>query len=230
MPPLAIIIARYLDHLLSLPDKNETLKIRVRILSVVNMILGIGFSLFLLFSKTEISPLLAFTASAFFITGLTLFFANNHVSSRNIIALIIVSSYISFTSAWLTTCTLSKDSIKPLALTINTLMKKHPDAEIVNYDFYRQDLPYYTQHIVTVVGNLNKNDFNELTYGIRHDKKSQQWMISSKIFWKRWNSRERLYVVMKLKLYKKTYKKFGRKVRVIQSTSNDILITNKEVT
>ena len=109
-------------------------------------------------------------------------------------------------------------------------MKKHPDAEIVNYDFYRQDLPYYTQHIVTVVGNLNKNDFNELTYGIRHDKKSQQWMISSKIFWKRWNSRERLYVVIKLKLYKKTYKKFGRQVRVIQSTSNDILITNKEVT
>ncbi|MDP1573472.1 MAG: glycosyltransferase family 39 protein [Coxiellaceae bacterium] len=226
-PPLAIILGRYIDHMFNLSEKNNALVVALRIFAVLTMLLGAGFFIFHHFSKMPTPLLIALTASAFFFTGFLVLITQKLGSLKQTIIVFLIGAYLLLVLGWLSACMMNKRSIKPLAITINALIKHHPKAEIVNYGFYLQDLPYYTRSIVTVVGNMKKNDFNELTYGIMHNKASKDWMIDFKTFWKRWNGEKRIYAVIDLRDYHYFLKTAKNKFYFIQKTSMFALVSNK---
>jgi len=110
-------------------------------------------------------------------------------------------------------------SIKPLALKINALKK--PGDEIVAYNRYYQDLPFYTRsHIILMGGG------GEIAYGIAHDKDKQQWFIHQQQLWKMWQGKTRIFMVMEKGNYEKLRKKHP--MVFLSETTRNVLVSNRK--
>jgi 4-amino-4-deoxy-L-arabinose transferase-like glycosyltransferase len=66
--------------------------------------------------------------------------------------------------------------------------KLTPTADVITYNQYYQDLPFYLQRRVSIL-----NWKNELTYGMAHQD-TREWMINDGQFWQRWHSKQSVYV------------------------------------
>jgi 4-amino-4-deoxy-L-arabinose transferase-like glycosyltransferase len=110
-------------------------------------------------------------------------------------------------------------SVKPLTDVLKPLMQKESDAKIVAFDEYFQDMPFYLERTVTVVGWKN-----ELTFGIHLFPESQSWMIEVPEFWTMWKTVP-VYAIGPLWLYDEA-KKQGE-VCVLAWTVENLLIVNR---
>jgi 4-amino-4-deoxy-L-arabinose transferase-like glycosyltransferase len=86
---------------------------------------------------------------------------------------------------------LQRPSIKPLAQVIQVLKK--PGDIVGSYKSYYQDLPVYTNQVVTVVDSQG-----ELEFGCEVED-CKQWMIDEKKFLELWNSDRRVFIVARIK-------------------------------
>lgn len=77
-------------------------------------------------------------------------------------------------------------TIQPLANILIPILK--PENEVITYNQYYQDLPFYLQRRVSIL-----NWRNEMSYGMTHQD-TRAWMINDETFWKRWKGRERVFV------------------------------------
>lgn len=119
---------------------------------------------------------------------------------------------------------LERRSIKPLAKMINHLSSS--DDLIVAYNHYYQDLPFYTQRKIITVNWF----VNELKFGIEHQKNAKQWMITHKEFWKLFNSKKRLFVLIHHWSFPGIQKENPKtKFYIIGKTERNILISNQEI-
>lgn len=110
---------------------------------------------------------------------------------------------------------LADRSIKPLALIIKS--KASPQDEIVAFRRYFQDLPVYTERIVTVVERKG-----ELDFGLTLEDKTQH-MIPYDVFKQRWNTPgHRMFAVM-------SHENFAKDphVHVLGATSRYVLVSNQ---
>jgi len=110
-------------------------------------------------------------------------------------------------------------TILPLANRLNSLLTKQD--EVVAYNQYYQDLPFYLQRRITIL-----NWKNELTYGMQHQD-THEWMITDKTFWQRFHSKQRLFILMG----KKEYENFiirhpNEHAYLIDQTTTNVLISN----
>ena len=80
-----------------------------------------------------------------------------------------------------------KPSLKSIALYINE--HRQPGDKVVAFDSYFQDLPVYTQQVVTVV-----NALSELEFGTTVEDTSA-WMIQQDKFIAWWRNGKRLWIV-----------------------------------
>ncbi len=111
-------------------------------------------------------------------------------------------------------------TVQPLAVTLNTLLK--PNDEVVTYNQYYQDLPFYIQKRVTIL-----NWRNELTFGMSHQN-TDAWMITTPTFLKRWKSAQRIYMIMSVSEYKRFHEIYPHeRILVIQQTPTNVLVTNR---
>ena len=221
-PPLAILVAHYFDkHCTSISFSKNT-KVSAMFCAFFYIALSIGLIIYLHISKIPLTPALVTTGVLAFLTGCFIFIWTSLQRIKMLFISSLIGVYAIMSCAFLSMPSLSQRSIKPLALTINRLLLKHPNAEIAT-TYYYQDLPYYTKHIVTLTGN-----FGELTYGVDHDKNSNTWMINNDTFWQRWDSTKRLYVITKQATYKTWTHDPKMKMYFIQKTQSDVLITNKD--
>lgn len=103
----------------------------------------------------------------------------------------LVLSWLILNIAWIIAPPYIDKSTKPLALTVNHLLVSHPNALLVNYNYYFQDFPFYTQHFIEIA-----NWQDELTYGQSVDP-SRHVLISNVEFWNKVKGHDVMYVVMK---------------------------------
>ncbi len=96
-------------------------------------------------------------------------------------------------------------TVKPLALIINQY--REPGDEIVNYEHYYQDLPFYVQGYVTTVTDWtdpsipNDDDWqNQLWEGMQFEGK-KPWLIDGPTFWQQWHSKKRMFVIVDASYY-----------------------------
>ena len=219
IPPMAILTGKYLDAAWQ-NAITKTQKISLGFYSILNGAAGVGTLVFLHINKMPQNDLMSIIAALFLLAPILILILPKTI--QNIFLVILIFTYLPLTLAWVIFPSLTQESIKPLALKIDTLLKQHPDAEIVNYKYHNQDLPYYTQHIVTMVDRIG-----ELQFGYDHSPNAKQWMINSKTFLQQWNSARRLYVVMRMDRYPIFINALHLTFYPIQKTEKNILISNK---
>lgn len=111
-------------------------------------------------------------------------------------------------------------TIRPLTLTLKPLLK--PSDEIITYNQYYQDLPFYLEQRVTIL-----NWRNELTFGMQHQNTSD-WMINNDQFWQRWRSNKRVYMIMSREELKNFRQRYPReKIILITETPYNVLVSNR---
>lgn len=110
-------------------------------------------------------------------------------------------------------------TIRPLAATLKPILQ--PGDDIITYNQYYQDLPFYLERRVTIL-----NWRNELSYGMEHQNTSD-WMIDNKKFWSRWHSKQRVYMIMSSEEYQRFHQRYPHeKIVLIDETPNNVLVSN----
>ena len=96
-----------------------------------------------------------------------------------------------------------------------------PGDEVITFNQYYQDLPFYLQRRVTIL-----NWRNELSFGMAHQD-THSFMISTPEFWQRWQSRHRVYMLMSKSEYQIFHKSNPNEIMVlISETPTNVLVTN----
>jgi 4-amino-4-deoxy-L-arabinose transferase-like glycosyltransferase len=114
---------------------------------------------------------------------------------------------------------LSDRSIKPLATIIKARIGEYD--EVVSFQKYIQDLPVYTEQVVTVVDRKD-----ELDFGMTLEDTSQH-MINYDTFMQRWNTPDHtMFVVVSVKKFDHFFA-HDPKVHVLGATSRYVLISNQ---
>lgn len=111
-------------------------------------------------------------------------------------------------------------TVQPLAMTLNKMLQ--PKDEVITYNQYYQDLPFYIQRRVTIL-----NWRNELTFGMSHQN-TDEWMITTPTFLKRWKSAQRIYMIMSLSELKRFHEMYPHeRIIIIKQTPTNALVTNR---
>ena len=110
-------------------------------------------------------------------------------------------------------------TILPLATILKSALQ--PQDEVITYNQYYQDLPFYLERCVSIL-----NWKNELSFGMQLEDTSS-WMINDQAFEKRWDSAQQVYVIMglgELEAFKKHHT--NQSIRILGTTRANALITN----
>ncbi len=111
-------------------------------------------------------------------------------------------------------------SILPLAVTLKTMMQ--PQDDVIAYNQYYQDLPFYLERRVSIL-----NWRNELTFGMQHQDTSA-WMINEPTFWQRFHSHQRVFVVMSISEYNVLrHNHPEERLFILDKTKSNLLVSNK---
>jgi 4-amino-4-deoxy-L-arabinose transferase-like glycosyltransferase len=111
------------------------------------------------------------------------------------------------------------DSIKPMAMQLNTVLK--PSDMIATYDYYYQDLPFYLQRTVTIV-----NWGGELKFGQEHQDDKND-MIDDPTFWRAWQSPQMVYMMVARDLFADLQKKYPYyHFYLFANGKNDLVVAN----
>ena len=224
-PPLAILIAQYIDSVW-LKKLNRNQQISVMFFSLINLILGIGFFLLPYFNVIMITSntyyLLALAAipviSGAIIAGLLAYYG----SIQRVFMVMLFTTYLSLTIAWSISSQANLRSIKPLALKLRTLLTEHPNAKVVNYGSYHQDLPYYIKQLVVIV-----NWTNELTFGLENQAAAKHLLMDGEHFARLWHSGQLVYVVTYTGIYQQFCSDAQPKCYLLEQTTDNVLISNQ---
>ena len=110
-------------------------------------------------------------------------------------------------------------SILPFATYLTPILKS--GDEVVTFNQYYQDLPFYLQRRVSIL-----NWRNELSYGMQYQD-TKEWMLDDASFWKRWHSPQRLYVIMGDKQYETLPRLYPHETfYLLAKTVNNVLVSN----
>ncbi len=110
-------------------------------------------------------------------------------------------------------------SILPLATLLKPLL--HPQDDVVAYNQYYQDLPFYLERPISVL-----NWKNELRYGMQHQDTHNQ-MIDDQTFWQRWDSNRRVFVVISNSEFTQVQKQHPKTTfYLLGKTTNTVLLRN----
>lgn len=111
-------------------------------------------------------------------------------------------------------------TVRPLASTLKPMLKS--GDEVITYNQYYQDLPFYLEQRISVL-----NWRNELSFGMEHQDASA-WMINDDQFWSRWHSGQRIYIIMskeEFALFRQNHP--HEKILLIAETPTTVLVSNQ---
>lgn len=220
--PFSIVVARYFDHVLTQPFTGG-LRISAWCNLLLNATMIIAFLVlpFCFYSSIKQLMLPFFTAAILLTFNLVFAIdAFKRNSLKRLIASMVVLAIVWGNAAWVGGPYINQRSVKPLALTINTLLTEHPDMLVADYG-YPQDLPYYIQRKVLIVDWQS-----ELAYGYKHQPSATQWMISTEQFKHLWGTKPHVVVVLGYGDYQRVFVSQQLAGHVLQKTFKALLVSN----
>ncbi len=226
-PPLALLLARYFAHLWDYRGYQRGIWVGLLVLGLIAIITSIAILIIGTHYRLVLKPLtLHFILIPAGILTLTVIFALLDYWRRSIrgsiISLLIGSSLFLITLNPVTQLT-QADSIKPLALAM--LPHLTPNAEVISYHGYHQDLPVYTQRRVITVGWANQ----ELEFGITHQNMNG-WLINDATLWHNWQTGIPIFMIMSQKDYNDPASRPHVILHVLAQTRKNVLVTNQSIT
>ncbi len=111
-------------------------------------------------------------------------------------------------------------SVKDLAYVLKSQLQ--PDDEVASYHAYYQDLPFYLERRITVVGWKG-----ELSFGAQAEDVSS-WMIDDATFWQRWNGPATIYMVTDRVKYHQLHVGSDQKFYPVAQTDSKVLVSNSD--
>ncbi|OGT60956.1 MAG: hypothetical protein A3F14_01920 [Gammaproteobacteria bacterium RIFCSPHIGHO2_12_FULL_43_28] len=221
-PPLAILTARYLAHLL----KASTHKGLRCAASIISLIALTALSAAYFYTQQEALPdnqaaqfYLVLASLSLFI-GALLAAISASKNKAGSLTYLIASMACFLLLALAAFPGVDNRTVKPLANIVKARLQ--PGDDVITYNQYFQDLPFYLERPVTIL-----NWQNELTFGMRHQN-TQDWMIGNKTFWQRFLSKRRVYVVISKEEFEKLKKRHPVNYFYVGGeTINTVLISNR---
>ncbi len=212
-PPLAVLIARYLSTCLR---QKQVLGLR---LSYSCLLL---LSLLLYAAYLYFMPHNSYLSVAACILVFGALIANVLIYWNAIYAyaLTIITAGLFLSCSLASLSSLDSRTILPLAKSLKPLLRAQD--EVITYNQYYQDLPFYLQRRVSIL-----NWRNELGFGMAHQD-TGAWMIQDKVFWQRFHSEQRVFVLMSISEYQTLRQnRPNEKIYLLAKTPTNVLISNK---
>lgn len=220
LPPLAILTAHYLNNLLQQPAKKAS------------RIVLLGFTLFscvitYIFYQfpQQVSLPAPKTASILLNLASCILFANIfgffivRANVKKWLVLLISNTFLFLLLVLAAMPAIDTRTILPLAKVLRPLLQ--PNDEVVTFNQYYQDLPFYLERTVSIL-----NWRNELQFGMRHQDNTA-WLIDDENFWKRWHSQKRVYLIMSIEEYRQIKISHPEeRFYLLGQTLTNVLITN----
>lgn len=219
LPPLAILIARYL-----VPAKKNKLGIRIAYFCL--FLLGTGIAIttyYYIHHASFLDPARAafyFNAAAatlFVGTLISCLYSFNHISRAIKTTIITACIFLLFVITG--AASIDNRSVLPLVKILQPRLQSQD--EVITYNQYFQDLPFYLQRRIIVA-----NWVNELSNGMLHQD-THTWMIDDEEFWQHWHSNKQVYVFTSRAEFAEM-KKYNphEKFYIIATTIDHMLISN----
>lgn len=222
-PPLAIMVARYVTRALIL-RKHHGLLWGLSGLAILTLIILAASIIFLNHVPVNNLPharFFLYTSCSFLFFGSL--FAIICIQYRKHIlgfALLITFVALALIDGIAAIPPIDTRSTWHLAKKLEPLLQ--PQDEVITFNNYYQDLPFYLQRRITIV-----NWKNELEFGMRYQDTSA-FMINDLEFWKRWRSQHRIFVILaKDELVNLNRSRPNEIVYIIATSVNHVLISNQ---
>lgn len=238
LPPLAIILGDYFAAMWNQPQ-NFGLNNGFKAVAIINILLGISIIIAINFAidfHQEVYVSRDFYEAAAIMLGsgfLVYYFYHKHgIAGGFVVIVITMSIFLLRVNPFISVS--NHRSIKPLAMFLKAQLR--PDDEVVSFQDYYQDLPFYLQRIITVA-----NYSGELEFGIKHMDASK-WIINTDEFWRLWYSNKKVYMFTSNDNYAKLQKAIANakarsktkdraqydRLYVVKNYFGDVLLTNKQ--
>lgn len=221
-PPLAILTANYLSHSLQ-KQSLLGLKIGYFFLLLFSVLINIVFIWFIqttTLPHPTIANIYLKGAAILLVTGSIISCILVYTNAQKAIITTFMSIWFFFILLLAAIPSVDTRTILPLVQKLKPILQ--PQDEVITYNQYYQDLPFYLERRVSIL-----NWRNELTFGMRYQH-TQEWMIQDEAFWQRFHSKQRVFALMSKDEYKHLIKnKPDEKIYFIASTANNVLISNR---
>jgi len=233
-PPLALIVGNYLN---AFWDKPKSKGILFATLSFIILCLAVIIACLLVphIKTLEIAhgivPYLNDTAVIFLLGGVIacyLLYKNNVAKLFSCLTFIAGAFLLTLLAS---ATILNQKTVKPLALQLKSVIA--PQDEVVTFYRYYQDLPIYLERRITIVADWhapdilhNDNWVRELWFGMPFQD-TTAWLIGEPVFWQRWNSDKRIFVLMNAH----DYENFSKKTKAYKlGEYNDVTLASNKIT
>lgn len=216
-PALALLTGRYFI------SYSASRGFRYALLLLPWIWLGIGF--ITLFWIWMYPTSFSHSSLLFIVSGFSLFLISSIYAlfyclchrKRMTFLVLVVGSSMSFLLFLMAFPRIDTRSVKPLVEILHPLLQ--PGDKIVAYETYYQDLPFYLNRRILLVGFRG-----ELDFGLRHQA-SKNWVLNEAQFWKLWHSGEPMFMITPQSVYQ-LLKLQGEPVHCIAATSRNVLLSN----
>lgn len=223
-PPLALLTAHQLQRLI---QQKKCLPLQ---LSIAGLILS-GFFFLAFFSQLPrwFSLIKIYQAQNDLLLGSGIFLLGNcfafHYSFRDLtksLYLIVFSSGLFLLIVLSSIPWLDTKTVQPLAFLLKPYLQPHD--EVITFNQYYQDLPFYLQRRITVL-----NWKNELSFGMLHQD-THEWMINDAAFWQRIQEKKRIFIFINKAEYPNLLQHSPHQTwYVLGRTPNTFLISTQEL-
>lgn len=142
---------------------------------------------------------------------------------KGVIAIIAITFVLLIGSNFAINYLIEGKTIKQLAVEVKPLL--NDKDQVVSFHGYYQDLPFYLQRRVIIVGWGN----SELTFGMQYQA-MQDWFWSDETLWSKWKAAKgpRIVLFMSQNDYNTLSKMALEPMYLVAKTANDVVVTNKE--
>lgn len=218
LPPLALLIARYLAQM-------QDLRVGFSALLVLGALAGAALAFVAHYAPdNEVIAALGwrvYVLTAALLLAAAVPFIASRLYSSSAALLAIVLTWLLFLGTFALTLPQldAERSIKPLALALKPRLR--PGDEVMTYRAYYQDLPVYLGRLVTVAGWKG-----ELEFGTTVENTSK-WIIDDKTAWQRLRGPQTVYVVTERSNLESLRDRSQARLRVIAENGHHILLLNK---
>lgn len=222
-PPLTLLIAHYLQQALTIKPLPLGIKIGCASLWLTAVIIATILVWFLpsaTFPDPHTATLCLYLALFFFFIGSLGACGYAFYNSIHFITVILISTWLCLITMLASIPAIDTRTIRPLAMQLTPILK--PQDDVITYNQYYQDLPFYLRRRVSIL-----NWRNELSYGMQQQN-TRDWMIDDNTFWQRFHSKQRVFVLLSQSEYQQLRKTRPKETfYLLGNTMTTVLISNQ---
>ena len=234
LPPLALITGKYLSDTWHLHMRPRGITLGIMIIMTMNLVVAaLVFALpyFWVDCPVDFSPTLFVVGAELLGTTLLLALIMRRIGTAGLFYLCATTSALMLLTFSFGARHLTMNSAKPLVEQLQPLLKK--GDTVANYFKFYQDVPLYLGRTIILVAdwqdpNIETRDnwVRELWYSMPFQN-TAEILLNEDTFWKRWHSKERIYVFVNQN-YLAQFQTHTRRYHVIGQHNDIILLSNKK--